>query len=257
VTGGRITAADVKAAIKRKFCAPEWATFYEVAEGTGAAGGRYADAIAMNLWPSRGCELHGFEVKVSRSDWLNELKQPDKSAPIQRFTDRWWIVTPPDIIRDGELPPTWGHYIVKGNGLNVARMAPALPRENWHPHFLAAVLRRAHEHSERSIRDGINAAMSGERAAIEAEITKRVDQALSVRRESEGSARNQLDRIMAACGFDGEHKRWFDADGFGRAAKLVHELGIAGTYSSLASAAGQARAFADKVEAIVPTEAAR
>ena len=37
-----------------------------------AGGGRYADAIAMNLWPSRGLAVHGFEIKISRGDWQRE-----------------------------------------------------------------------------------------------------------------------------------------------------------------------------------------
>jgi len=32
----------------------------------------------MDLWPSGGLEIHGHEVKVSRSDWLRELKEPEK-----------------------------------------------------------------------------------------------------------------------------------------------------------------------------------
>jgi hypothetical protein len=245
-------AADVRAALTRKFCAPEWAIFYEVGEGTGARGGRYADAVAMNLWPSRGCELHGFEIKVSRSDWLHELKQPDKSDPVQRNCDRWWVVTPADIIKPGELPPTWGHYVVKGNGLNVATMAPQLERSEWKPPFLAALLRRAHEHAAASIRNGINEAMASERAAIEGEIRKRVEHALEVRREAEGSARKQLERIMEASGFGADSSRWFDADGFGRAAKFVHDTGVLASYGGVRRLADEAQRFADKVRSSLP-----
>lgn len=246
--------SDIRAALSRKFCAPEWAIFYEVGEGTGARGGRYADAVAMNLWPSRGCELHGFEIKVSRSDWLNELKQPDKSEPVQRNCDRWWVVTPADIIKPGELPPTWGHYIVKGNGLNVATIAPQLERANWQPPFLAALLRRAHEHAAASVRDGINEAMAGERAAIDAEVTKRVDTVLQMRRETEGSARKQLERIMEASGFGADSSRWFDADGFGRAAKFVHDAGVLASYGGIVSIAKQAQQFAEKINAAMPAQ---
>ncbi len=64
----------------------------------------------MNLYPSRGLEINGFEVKGSRQDWIKELKSPEKSAPVQRFCDRWWIVAPAGIIQPGELPPTWGQF---------------------------------------------------------------------------------------------------------------------------------------------------
>ena len=80
-------AADVRAALARKFCAPEYALFYEVANATGSAATRSADAIAMGLWPSRGLYLQGFEIKVSRSDWLSELKNPAKAA--REFEAAW------------------------------------------------------------------------------------------------------------------------------------------------------------------------
>ena len=60
----RTSAADIHAALRLRYAQPEWAIMFEVANGTGAAQRRYADAIAMNLFPSRGLCVHGFEVKV-------------------------------------------------------------------------------------------------------------------------------------------------------------------------------------------------
>lgn len=60
--------AEIKAALRAKFCAPEWAIMFEVGDGTGASQSRWADAVAMNLWPSRGLQIHGFEIKAHRSD---------------------------------------------------------------------------------------------------------------------------------------------------------------------------------------------
>ena len=57
----RFTSDDAKAALRLRCRPPEWALFFEVADSTGLAGhGRYLDAVAMNLYPSRGLELHGF-----------------------------------------------------------------------------------------------------------------------------------------------------------------------------------------------------
>jgi hypothetical protein len=44
-----------------------------------------ADAIARHLWPSQGLELIGFELKVSRSDWLREIKDPYKCESKKAF----------------------------------------------------------------------------------------------------------------------------------------------------------------------------
>lgn len=69
--------------LRRKYPSPEWAFMQEVAPRP--IGGRYADVVAVNLWSSRGYAIHGFELKVSRSDWLRELKQPEKAEPIFRY----------------------------------------------------------------------------------------------------------------------------------------------------------------------------
>jgi hypothetical protein len=89
---------------------------YAVAEHVRSHGGfdarRTADFVAMDLWPSKGFALHGHEVKVSRSDWLGELRQPEKSAEFIPYMTYWWIVAGHnDIVRKDELPPGWGLLI--------------------------------------------------------------------------------------------------------------------------------------------------
>lgn len=137
------TAADVTAAIAARYEPPAWAVYYEVGDTTGGRS-RSADAIAVSLWPSRGLEIHGFEIKISRGDWLRELKAPEKSAPIQRFCDRWWIATSnAGIIRPGELPPTWGHLLMRGGSLHMVADAPVLEAEPLGRPFMCALLRAA------------------------------------------------------------------------------------------------------------------
>ncbi len=82
----------LRAAILKRWESPAWNTFFEVPNSTGFAKSRTADAVAVCTWPSRGMEIHGIEIKSYRSDWLRELKQPEKSEPVQRFCDRWWVV---------------------------------------------------------------------------------------------------------------------------------------------------------------------
>lgn len=54
--------------------------------------------------------VHGFEVKVSRADWLTEHKTGGKkSEPWRRYCDYWWMVVPNQkVIKPGELPAGWG-----------------------------------------------------------------------------------------------------------------------------------------------------
>jgi hypothetical protein len=132
-------------ALSKRFSPPEWALLYEVHNGTGASQRRSADGLAINLWPSRGMEIHGVEIKIHRSDWLRELKQPEKSADVQRFCNRWWIAAPPDVVLAGELPPTWGLLSLRGRRLVAEIDAPRLEAEALDKVFVAAIGRRMTE----------------------------------------------------------------------------------------------------------------
>lgn len=141
------TARDLERALQSRYPGPAYVFLPQVASGTGGRAARTADAIVMSVWPSRGLELIGFEIKISRSDWLTEFKRPEKAEAIAQYCDRWYMVcAAPDIIRDGELPPAWGLMVPRpnGRGLVVVKEAPmrtdvtAMTRT-----FLAAVLRNA------------------------------------------------------------------------------------------------------------------
>lgn len=106
---------------------------------------RRADALAFN---TQSGELHGFEIKVSRIDWLNELANPGKCAPIMRYCDRWWLVAPEDgdVVRAGELPPTWGLMVQRHESLSlhVRTDAPRLKPITPDPRLLLALMKKAH-----------------------------------------------------------------------------------------------------------------
>lgn len=88
---------------------------------------RTVDALAIDLWPSSGHLIHGFEVKVSRSDWLHELADPTKADAFKRYVHHWWLVVPDaKIVRD-DLPAGWGLLVASGTALRVKRRAPKCP----------------------------------------------------------------------------------------------------------------------------------
>jgi len=141
----QFTASDVRAALRARFEGRAWACFDEVGNATGSRCSRYADFIAVSLWPSRGLEIHGVEIKVSRTDWLKELRDPKKADDIQKFCDRWWVAAGSEsIVRAGELPPTWGLLELNKRKRLVAKVeAPKLEPEQLTKGFVAALLRRA------------------------------------------------------------------------------------------------------------------
>lgn len=141
-----LNAREVMNRLRVKYAAPEFAFLTNVADGTGGGSSRYADALAMGLWPSRGLRLTGFEIKVARSDWLKELEQPAKAEAICRYCDHWYVVVGDDsIVKYGELPPTWGLICPRGPGLKVVNEAPTLSAVPMDRIFLAALLRRSVE----------------------------------------------------------------------------------------------------------------
>ncbi len=138
------TTAQVREYLKRRYAAPEWALLEEVRNGTGwVKDERYADAVAMSLYPSRGLSVLGFEIKVSRADWLRELKNPDKSTSIQKYCDAWWVVAgDPNIVRKDEVPMAWGLMVCGGNRLNIVKDAPKLSAADLDRSFVASMMRR-------------------------------------------------------------------------------------------------------------------
>lgn len=173
-----ITAA-LQAALLKTFPLPEYATFFEVGDATGGRHSRWADAVSMACWPSRGLRIYGFELKASRSDWLREKKKPEKSVAIQRFCHHWVLVTGEGVLADGELPPTWGHLELAGGKLHWRAKAPDLVPAQLEPSFVAALLRRAHQSSEALVSQRVLEVTEGARRSaredMEREMTRRLE----------------------------------------------------------------------------------
>jgi hypothetical protein len=114
---------------------PRYAGMAHVRSDAGFDATRTADYIAIDLWPSKGLALHGHEVKISRSDWLNELKDPEKSGAFMKHVDYWWLViADAAMVKDGELPDGWGMMAVGSDGkLRVVKQAPRLNKVDLPP----------------------------------------------------------------------------------------------------------------------------
>jgi hypothetical protein len=140
----RATAADVRNALITRYKPVNHVVLWEVADGTGASSRRFADAVAVGLWPSHGHPIEGIEIKVSRSDFLHEMKQPEKSQAIFQFCTRWWLACPKGMVKPTELPPSWGLLELTAAGTLRERVkAPTLTPEPMTMAFTCALLRRA------------------------------------------------------------------------------------------------------------------
>lgn len=210
-----------------------WAYLEEVGNGTGGTKTRAADALALSLWPGRGIELHGHEIKVSRADWLRELRDVAKADSIQRFCDRWWLVVgDPAIVTPDELPPRWGLMAVKGGRLVATKPAPKLKRAPWTPAFVAAVFRAHTKHVETNYasRDSyrvLEAQLRDDDLRIEERVRERV--ALASARAIENAARNApsaaaLAAFEAATGHKLHDWNWERVAGWVQLAERLQEI---------------------------------
>jgi hypothetical protein len=139
------TAAELDSLIRKRYAKDGWVYASEVCNTTGFDATRRADGIGMGIWPSTGMKIDGFEIKVSRSDWLKELDDIEKADTFIKYCHFWWIVSPDGIIRPSELPMGWGHMIPTSNGSKVrvrVRAAENASAELDYP-FLASFLRKA------------------------------------------------------------------------------------------------------------------
>ena len=103
---------------------------------------RVADFIAMDCWRSGKFALHGHEIKVSRADWLTELRDPAKAMAFRPYVHYWWLVAAhPSIIQPIELPEGWGLLVRSGTGLRALVKARYQEPRPMPTSMLAALVR--------------------------------------------------------------------------------------------------------------------
>lgn len=212
-----VTSADIVGALARRYAPPGWAFFEQVARGTGSKADGWADAMALSLWPSRGIELYGFEVKISRGDWLRELKNPAKADKIAVLCHRWWIVAAPGCVQASELPPNWGLIELRSGKLWDVVQATAIAPKALDWGFLAALLRRVGD-------------ANVPRSAVDAQIAKALEErGARVEVEVERRMRRHDDLVKAVAEFERASGikicQWTAGDQ-GRAVKLLASLNL-------------------------------
>lgn len=122
-----LTATELERRLVKRYNGEDFALCFGVRNDAGFAADGEADAIGVGLWPSRGCRVHGFEIKASRADWLKELKKPAKAEAFVPYCDYWLIVAGSrDMVKLDELPAGWGLLVPRGDALEMS----VLPKLN-------------------------------------------------------------------------------------------------------------------------------
>jgi hypothetical protein len=103
-----------------------------------------ADGFLMKLWPSDGFERTMFEYKISRSDFLKEINNPQKRQTAKSLADFFVLITANDIVHDKkEIPADCGWYVFNGNDLEIKIRPPRLIPVPAAPWWFTASLTRA------------------------------------------------------------------------------------------------------------------
>lgn len=236
----KLTTEETMRALAAMYKGSAWTFLPQVRSATGWHRQRTADAIAMSVWPSRGLHLYGFEVKVSRSDWLKELRTPEKADEICAFCDFWYVVVgDPWIVQQGELPPTWGLIVpASKDKLCIKREAPKLQPKPIDAYLLASILRNvAGSHVHRSeILTEINAARNEGEERARGEVRYELER-----------AQKSIAQFETASGVKLE--TWNAAE-VGAAVKLVMQSDLSGLrdyLGTLASRCGEMKTDLDAV----------
>ncbi len=174
-----LTSHDLNQAIRSRYEAPEWLVEQEV-----TLDGRRLDAVAFGMW--KDYRVVGFEIKVSRGDWLRELASFQKSEGWMEVVDAFYVVTPPKLVKVEELPVGWGLLELTGSRMmtrahsNLKSPGRTLPREVC-ARFLSRMLKRE--------ADSDRTAMWKAREELRAEVQE------SIRRDAERKTQHERDEL--------------------------------------------------------------
>lgn len=142
-----LTAEDVARALHHAFPAPSWWTMNELA--VGKWGKRYIDFFALRLIRGESYDRSNYlttwaiEIKVSHSDFLSELADPEKRAPAMELADCFAFAAPIGMLDPAEIPEGLGLLEVDNRLKVQTTTKPSITRKAPPDWQLVAAMARA------------------------------------------------------------------------------------------------------------------
>jgi len=96
----------------------------ELRDAGGHGASRSLDAMSFGLWPSKGSHATGYEIKVSRQDWLKELTQIEKAEAFPPYCKYFYLVAAKKVAELHEIPETWGFIEYDRRRMVTVKQAP-------------------------------------------------------------------------------------------------------------------------------------
>lgn len=111
-----MTASDLVARLRRHYLPPQplpGGMFAAEVGLNGQTAVRRCDAVYVGFTASSGRGMVGHEIKVSRGDWLAELRQPHKADFWADACHSFYVVAPSvEVVKPTEVPHGWGLMVV-------------------------------------------------------------------------------------------------------------------------------------------------
>lgn len=256
-----MTESQYVTCLRTRFGGDDFVLLPQVRNTTGFARAkiRTADALAISLYPSRGIDVHGFEFKDSRSDWVKERDNPAKSDEIGRFCRYWWLVVSDEkIVSKGELPSAWGLLLATEDGVKTIQKAP--PREVEPPTwlFVASVLRAAKDvvTDEDEVRRRIQKAVADATEGMYQRIETEKKRASATAKQELAELAGRVREFELASGVDIGANRWTGwghekPQRIGEAVKFIIGGGMKGLKGQLSNIASQLERLVAETEKVV------
>ncbi|WP_233424663.1 hypothetical protein [Mycolicibacter heraklionensis] len=168
----------------------------------GAAGGG-CDAIYVGFTSTSGRILVGHELKVSRADWLNELRKPGKADRWADQCHQWYlVVNDPTIVQDGELPAGWGLMVPGPSKTRMRVLVKAETKVDHTPawHAVRSIMARQDTLRAEAILNGQRRADERARADIREQVNQEVGRRAGITPEVQ-RARELVAVIHDRCGY--------------------------------------------------------
>lgn len=131
----------------------EWIFYYELRTNAGAMGaGQWMDAYALSRYGGKEHRSIGYEIKVTRADFLSEIRKGNKQDASRKLCSQFYYVVPGlSVCRPEEVPEWAGLLVWDGNVhsrnkewslyqlFQQVKVAPKLPRGECPWEFAAAL----------------------------------------------------------------------------------------------------------------------
>lgn len=202
---------------------------FNVPNVVGVAQARRCDAVALGMWQSSGRLIQGFEVKISRSDWLRELKDVTKADPFIEQCDRWWLVTGHQAVaKSEEIPDAWGWMTATKTGLRIQRPPKPLPqdKDTMRRLWAFALLRVAADRSAEN--ETMRTANEKRQAEWQRQADERLKSEIARINPAYERLREQVDKFEAASGMKLEDWRLGNVGKLARRLNAISEDGYSG-----------------------------